>query len=282
MILGLIVILLSIAIGLIPSIWGIRKPKRNGKKPLTYAGIILIALLPITVTLQLIQIKEADTEKKLIESKAKNDRDELTKIFIRETVRLKAANESFIVQNNKSIVDPFAKGLLKYGLKFDTAKLEIQRIVKDSLKLVVYNDVKPEISYSEIMVTLSGDSIKHQFVLMCQQATIYNFKANVYLIARTNDDRLFLMGKMFPFKFNKWVLNGTYTSTFTTFGVKGDPLANTKAYYYLIRGNYQDNKGKIFVENELIEYSKFAKGLIALTEKEYIWVKDFCDKRNLN
>jgi len=257
---NLFIIILAITIGVIPSFYDLTK-KQRGKKKKTKIGWFTIVLVLSLIILQIFQIFNAENEKQLLKIDQQK-RDSLSR--------------DFIIKNNKSIVTPFSDGLRKYGLKYDSARREIEKLVKDSAKkITVINSVKPEpsICATEFIYGKDSTSLKLITTFCTSESAAYELKGTLYFIVREINDNLIYASP--PWRLNVEKLN--INSDISISGSLNEHVKTIKTVYILVKATYKDKDGKSFNFDSLIWCNSHQGG--SLTSKESIWIKDFY-KRN--
>jgi len=265
---GIFVGILTIILGLLAASLPSYKPlisKKGRKTELTSTGILVLIILIFLVCLQVFQMIYGEVQNNLKEEKQAKELRERDSVNI---VRMR--------QNTESISKAYADGFAKYGLKYDTAKKEIEKLVKDSLKTTVYGEIKPEMDFCDIRTEVDNDTLRNYINLCVKQATAYKCKFTIHMVSRDSDDKLFDLGTFFPISINR--LTDGIEVTRTLFADRSNGVKQTMKFYYFLIGSYQDRNGKIYEHKQLIYYDLVRKLNGYLTPKEEVWLVDFYKK----
>lgn len=261
-IISILTILCGIAIALIPIYFRVSRVIKR-KKKLTPAGYIVVGISLLFIAFQAFQIVLA--ERQIVS--AKNE------------LRLNdSLNKAFIKENNKSIVTPFAEGLRKYGLKYDSARREIAILVRDSSKkVIITNSIVPELDICNIEMKQNVDTMKSELTICSSQSTAYKLRVKVFYLSRNKEDILTFQNIPDDSPIDKMLPETSYTH-FRTF--YGDFKDITKLYF-LIKITYNDFNGRNYYFETLRNYDRDKKVYGLLTLKEKIWVADFFNKSGI-
>ena len=229
-----LIIILGILAASLPSFYEVIT-KVRGKKKLTKAGQVVLLLISIFTLLQILQAFMVENEKnETIKQQVVKDSIAKRDEFIKDSL-----HQAFIVNNNKSIVNPFAEGFSKYGLKYDSATKVIEKLVRDSAKREskFYSMGRPILDLREILLTkLTNDSAEFQVKIACEQSTAYNVNLPLKYGCIDKSSYVYNLGTLKE----KPAAGDLTAGKVRTIHLKIPRMDNAEIFLFYIKGSYTD------------------------------------------
>lgn len=164
-------------------------------------------------------------------------------------------NHRFTEESNAKIVNTFATSLAKYGLKYDSAQMIIEKLVKDSSKrtIQIIQRSNPKIEITSIKV----DSIKNgnyflKILLECSSDAAYNIRLKCYTIYKyKNGNYVFIKGTFENiFNLGDEAIAGGIITPFVTL----HPSLPIRDILIFVKGTYENQTKQSFTYSDIVGY----------------------------
>ena len=202
-------------------------------------------------------------------------------------------NKLFLDENNRKLITTFTDALVQYGLKYDSAKKEIERIVKDSSKKIIqYNyGSDPTLTVNpndgiKFINSASGDNFEIRFKNF--NATSKNINILIYCCVWERTDT---PNVSYRFKDIKHLLTSNQFAT--NYQMLKDHISSiklnlkysatsTSMYYFLIKGSYSNSDNtKKFTIDALYTFNFYEKKFGGTTEPSNSIIRNILTEKGI-
>lgn len=262
----LIIILAIVIIGniynLITSFDDYFDKSKKGHNKITKKGKVFFSVLIITIILYFFQYRQNEIEnldKKNEFLKQKNQSDSLFQIKLEES--------------NDKIIKSFAEGLAKYGLKYDSATIKIEKLIRDSIRMnTIVNKAEPFLSLcKDKPIELKNVSKENYefFLNICNSdAPSRNIESTIYVVSVDSINN-FSLSKVFELFQSNAQLDGDSRVSQQILVPKN---GGYKVSYFLMKGSWTNlTESKEYKIDQIFHYNYLTKssgGTTALHERQ--------------
>ena len=172
-IIGIVVV--GFFISIITSLEDYFNSERNGVRRITKKGWVFLVVALITIALYIIQFHLNE----------------------KEIAKREKAFENKLDANKEKIIETFTDGLAKYGLKYDSSRRRIEKLIKDSAqrKTVIINKSEPFLSLCQDrpihLENITQTNYKFVLHICNSSAPSRNIDAIVYVVSVDSLNRLY-------------------------------------------------------------------------------------------
>jgi len=257
--------LLSVIIPLtIATIYAVKDFKKDSKNKLNLAGYIVITLLIFSFFLGIWDYFNS------IEKEKRSDTNIQKALEKRDSIN-QLKNE----KANKLLFESFAK----YGLKYDLARQEIERLVKDSARINYVTAEKPYFYIYAIEKISSNNNNLKLKLTFTSKSTSYNIKTTLDLIEYdTISNKLNLIEKNYPALAYGTEIPEKATSSIE---IPFENISNKVPIIFLrLKGSYETSEKKKIKVDKIYGYHKI-KGFVEPKTKFQKLVQEFIETEKI-